>query len=121
MAKAASCVVVGGLLDVGPSFKEGQNVMDFGLQERVNWREEATGVGARKQSTAASMPLRGALAPGRGEALATARQSHSCARAPARARASVDAQAHVLVGAHARESWRGPRVTLWHQDRRQCA
>ena len=32
-----------------PSFKEGQNILDF----RVNWREEATGVGARKRSTAA--------------------------------------------------------------------
>ena len=50
---AASCTVVGVLLDVGPSFKEGHNVLDFGLQERVNWREEATGVGARKRSTAA--------------------------------------------------------------------
>ena len=49
----ASCVVVGVLLDVGPSFKEGHNVLDFGLQERVNWREEATGVGARKRSTVA--------------------------------------------------------------------
>ena len=49
----ASCAVVGVLLDVGPSFKEGHNVLDFGLQERVNWREEATGVGARKRSTAA--------------------------------------------------------------------
>ena len=36
-----------------PSFKEGHNVLDFGLHERVNWREEATGVGARKRSTAA--------------------------------------------------------------------
>ena len=33
-----------------PSFKDGQNVLDFG---GVNWREEATGVGARKRSTAA--------------------------------------------------------------------
>ena len=40
-------------MDVGPSFKEGHNVLDFGLQERVNWREEATGVGARKRLTAA--------------------------------------------------------------------
>src|SRR3990170_8598649 len=52
-ATAASCAVVGVLLDIGPSFKEGHNVLDFGLQERVNWREEATGVGARKRSTAA--------------------------------------------------------------------
>ena len=50
---ATSCAVVDVLLDVGPSFKEGHNVLDFGLQERVNWREEATGVGARKRSTAA--------------------------------------------------------------------
>ena len=53
MVMAASCAIVGVLLDVGPSFKEGHNVLDFGLQERVNWREEATGVGARKRSTAA--------------------------------------------------------------------
>ena len=50
---AASCTIVGILLDIGPSFKEGHNVLDFGLQERVNWRDEATGVGARKRSTAA--------------------------------------------------------------------
>ena len=50
---AASCAVVGVLLDIGPSFKEGHNVLDFGLQERVNWRDETTGVGARKRSTAA--------------------------------------------------------------------
>ena len=50
---AASCAIVGVLLDVGPSFKEGHNVLDFDLQERVNWREEATGVGARKRSTTA--------------------------------------------------------------------
>ena len=36
-----------------PSFKEGHNVLDFGLQERVDWQEEATGVGARKRSTVA--------------------------------------------------------------------
>ena len=53
MATAASCAVVGVLLDVGPSFKEGHNVLDFGLQERVNWREEVTVVGARKRSTEA--------------------------------------------------------------------
>ena len=50
---AACCAVFGVLLDVGPSFKEGHNVLDFGLQEGVNWREEATGIGARKRSTAA--------------------------------------------------------------------
>ena len=33
--------------------KEGHNVLDFGLQERVNWREEEVGVGARKRSTTA--------------------------------------------------------------------
>ena len=88
-----------------------------------------------------SMPLRGALAPVRGQALATARRRHSCARAPAQARtsvhtqahalsgawapgracASVHAQAHALVGARARESRRGPRGTPWDQARRQCA
>ena len=55
----ASCAVVGVLLDVGPSFKEGHNVLDFGLQERVNWREEATGVGARKRSTVAIHAVEG--------------------------------------------------------------
>ena len=88
-----------------------------------------------------SMPLRGALAPARGQALSTARRRHSCARAPARARtsvhaqahalagaraparacASVHAQAHALAGARARESRRGPRGTPWDQARRQCA
>ena len=42
-----------------PSFKEDQNIMDFGLQERVNWREEVTGVGARKRSTAAIHAAKG--------------------------------------------------------------
>ena len=51
MATAASCAVVGILLDVGPSFKEGHNVLDFSLHERVNWQEEAIGVGSRKRST----------------------------------------------------------------------
>ena len=88
-----------------------------------------------------SMPLRGTLAPAWGQALSTARQRHSCARAPAQARtsvhaqahalagaraparacASVHAQAHALAGAWARESRRGPRGTPWHQARRQCA
>ena len=52
MATAASCAVVGVLLDIGPSFKEGHNVLDFSLLERVKWREKATGVGARKRLTA---------------------------------------------------------------------
>ena len=47
------------------------------------------------------MPLRGALAPARGQALSTARRRHSCARATARARTSVHAQAHALAGARA--------------------
>ena len=47
------------------------------------------------------MPLRGALAPARGQALSTARQRHSCARAPARARTSVHAQVHALAGERA--------------------
>jgi hypothetical protein len=46
-ATAASCAGVGILLDVGPSFKEGQYVLDFGLQELVNRWEAATGVAAR--------------------------------------------------------------------------
>jgi hypothetical protein len=46
-ATVASCAGVGILLDVGPSFKEGQYVLDFGLQELVNRREAATGVAAR--------------------------------------------------------------------------
>ena len=88
-----------------------------------------------------SMPLRGELAPTRGQALSTARRRHSCARVPARVRtsghaqahalagaralaracASVHAQAYALVGARARESQRGPRGTPWDQARRQCA
>ena len=93
----------------------------FWTSERVNWREEATGVGARKRSTAAIHAAEGGMAPVRGQALATARRRHSCARAPARARTSVHAQAHALAGARARESWWGPRGTPWHQARRQCA
>ena len=116
-AAGASCAVVGELLDVGPSFKEGHNVLDFGLQERVNWREEAIGVGARKRSTAAIHAAEGALAPAQGQALATARRRHSCARAAAHAHTSV----HVQAGARARESRRGPRGSPWDQARRQCA
>ena len=89
----------------------------------------------------ASMPLRGALAPARGQALSTAWRRHSCAWAPARARTSVHAQVHVLAGARApapacasvhvqahalagaraRESRRRPCGTPWDQARRQCA
>ena len=121
--------------------KEGHNVLDFGLQERVNWREEGTGIAARKWSTAAIHAAEGALAPARGHALSKAQQRHSCAGAPAWARtlvhaqahaqaaarapapacASVHAQAHALAGARARESRRGPCGTPWHQARRQCA
>ena len=36
MEMAVYCTVVGVLLDVGPSFKEGHDVLDFSLQERVN-------------------------------------------------------------------------------------
>ena len=111
----------------------------FWTSERVNWREEETGVGARKRSTATIHAAEGALAPAWGQALSTAWRRHSCARAPARAHtsvhaqahalagaparacASVHAQAHALAGARARESHRGPRGTPWHQARRQCA
>ena len=88
---AASCADVGVPLDVGPSFKEGHNVLDFGLQERVNCREEAIGISARKRSTAAMHAAEGALAPARGHALAMAWQRHSCPRASAQARTSVHA------------------------------
>ena len=47
---AAACTVVGVLLDFGPTFKEGQNVLDFGLHERVNRWMEATSICVRKQS-----------------------------------------------------------------------
>ena len=46
----ASCAVVGVLLDVGLASRKAKM---FWTLERVNWREEATGVGARKRSTAA--------------------------------------------------------------------
>ena len=49
MATAASCAVVGVLLDVGLASRKAKI---FWTSERVNWREEATGVGTRKQSTA---------------------------------------------------------------------
>ena len=45
-----SCAVVGVLLDVGLASRKAKM---FWTSERVNWREEATGVGARKRSTAA--------------------------------------------------------------------
>ena len=73
MATVASCTVVGVLLDVGPSFKEGHNVLDFGLQERVNRREEATGVGARKQSTTAIHAAEGGTGTRAGTTVSTAR------------------------------------------------
>ena len=73
----------------------------FWSSERVNLREEATGVGALKRSTAAIHAAEGALAPARGQALSMARRRHSCARAPARARTLVHVQAHVLAGARA--------------------
>ena len=47
---AAPCAVVGILLDVGLASRKAKM---FWTSERVNWREEATGVGARKRSTAA--------------------------------------------------------------------
>ena len=47
---AAPCSVVGLLLDVGLASRKAKM---FWTLERVNWREEATGVGARKRSTAA--------------------------------------------------------------------
>ena len=50
MAMAASCTVVGVLLDVGLASRKAKMFWNL---ERVNWREEATGVGARKRSTAA--------------------------------------------------------------------
>ena len=59
MATVASFAVVGVLLNLGPSFKEGHNVLDFGLQQQVNWWEEATGIGARKRSTAAIHAAKG--------------------------------------------------------------
>ena len=46
----AACAVVGVLLDVGLASRKAKM---FWTSERVNWREEATGVGARKRSTAA--------------------------------------------------------------------
>ena len=49
-ATAASCAVVGILLDVGLASRKAKM---FWTSERVNWREEAIVVGARKQSTAA--------------------------------------------------------------------
>src|SRR3954471_20123912 len=94
----ASCAVVGVLLDVG--LASGKAKM-FWTSERVNWREEATGVGARKRSMAAIPAAEGALAPARGQVLSTAWRRHSCERALARAQTSVHVQAHALAGARA--------------------
>ena len=113
----------------------------FWTSKRVNWREEATGLGARKRSTAAIHAPEGGtgtragtgVVNGAAETLVctcTVRartsvhaQAHALAGARALARpcASVHAQAHALAGARARESWRGPRGTPWDQARRQCA
>ena len=49
-ATVASCIVVGVLLDVGLASRKAKM---FWTSERVNWWEEATGVGARKRLTAA--------------------------------------------------------------------
>ena len=65
-ATAASCAGIGILLDVGSSFKEGQYVLDFGLQELVNRREAATGVAARYWSTAATHATEGGTGTGAG-------------------------------------------------------
>ena len=56
MATVASCTVVGVLLDVGLASRKAKM---FWTSERVNWREEATGVGARKRSTAAIHAIEG--------------------------------------------------------------
>ena len=56
MATVASCTVVGILLDVGLASRKAKM---FWTSERVNWREEATGVGARKRSTAAIHAVEG--------------------------------------------------------------
>ena len=47
---AASCDIVGVLLDVGLASRKAKM---FWTLERVNWREEATGVDARKRSMTA--------------------------------------------------------------------
>ena len=73
----------------------------FWTSERVNRREEATGVGARKRSTAAIHAAEGGTGTRTGIGTVNGGWRHSCARAPARARTSVNAQAHALVGAWA--------------------
>ena len=113
----------------------------FWTLERVNWREEATGIGARKRSTAAIHAAEGGTGTLAGTgavngaaetfvctgtdtaAHVSAREAHALAgaQAPARACASVHAQAHALVGSRACENRRGPRGTPWDQARRQCA
>ena len=50
------CTVVGVLLDVGLASRKAKT---FWTSKRVNWREEATGVGARKRSTAAIHAVEG--------------------------------------------------------------
>ena len=45
-----SCAIVGVLLDVGIASRKAKLLW---TSERVNWREEATGIGARKRSTTA--------------------------------------------------------------------
>ena len=50
MATTVSCTVVGVLLDIDLASRKDKMLC---TSERVNWREEVTGVGARKRSTAA--------------------------------------------------------------------
>ena len=113
----------------------------FWTSERVDWREEATGVGARKRSTAAIHAVEGGTGTRAGTgAVNGAAEAFVCtgtawartsvhakaqalagARAPARVCTSLHAQAHALAGARARESRRAPRGTPWYQARGQCA
>ena len=73
----------------------------FWTSERVNWREEATDVGARKRSTAVIHAAEGGTGTRAGTDAVNGTARHSCARAPARARTSVHAQAQALAGARA--------------------
>ena len=113
----------------------------FWTSERVNWREEATGVGARKQSTvvihaieegtgtgvgtsAGNDAVETFVCTGTGTGVHVSTHAGACAgrcTGTCTGVRTVHAEAHALAGARARESRQGPRGTLWHQARRQCA
>src|SRR3954471_20115123 len=125
----ASCAVVGVLLDVGLASRKAKM---FWTSERVDWREEATGVGARKRSTAAIQAAKGATGTRAGTdavngvaetfvCTGTGTGAHVSARAGACAGRCTGTGTSVRISARVGACAGTPRGTPWHQARRQCA